>query len=170
MALHLRGIDKFIAETEQLNLIQRAVAHCYAVTPALLRFKGPDEKSQLARSVAIYLSRDILLTDLTILEGFFGCEPHESAAAHCNRVAERIALSRETAATIRNLKSYCVVLVVSDATTLAAVSQDKPDPRDPDHSRSGIFVHHNCYRCGSGEMPCVNGNPNQCEYPHARND
>jgi hypothetical protein len=44
------------------------------------------------------------------------------------------------------------------------------DPRDPDYSREGIFVYHNCYRCDSGAKPCVRGNTNQCEYPHARND
>ena len=44
------------------------------------------------------------------------------------------------------------------------------DPRDPDPTREGIFRDHNCARCGSGAKPCVNGNPLQCEYPHARND
>lgn len=46
----------------------------------------------------------------------------------------------------------------------------KPDPRDPDYSRIGIFVNHNCSRCRDGELPCKSGNPNRCEYPHARND
>lgn len=46
----------------------------------------------------------------------------------------------------------------------------KPDPRDPDHSRSGIFVNHNCYRCRNGKLPCKQGAPNRCDYPHARND
>lgn len=45
-----------------------------------------------------------------------------------------------------------------------------PDPRDPDHTRIGIFVLHNCWRCKDGRTPCVVGNPHQCEYPHARND
>lgn len=44
------------------------------------------------------------------------------------------------------------------------------DPRDPDYTRTGMFVLHNCWRCKSGKRPCVRGNPNQCEYPHARND
>ena len=44
------------------------------------------------------------------------------------------------------------------------------DPRDPDPSRPGVFRDHNCARCHSGKEPCVTGNPNQCEYPHARND
>lgn len=44
------------------------------------------------------------------------------------------------------------------------------DPRDPDYSRVGLFIHHNCYRCHSGELPCVQGHPNRCEFPHARND
>lgn len=44
------------------------------------------------------------------------------------------------------------------------------DPRDPDHSRTGIFVYHNCWRCDSGAKPCANGAPSQCAYPYARND
>jgi len=44
------------------------------------------------------------------------------------------------------------------------------DPRDPDYSRIGMFVLHNCARCDDGKKPCVIGNPSQCEYPHARND
>ena len=44
------------------------------------------------------------------------------------------------------------------------------DPRDPDHSRPGIFATHNCWKCQSGELPCVSGSPHDCEYPHARND
>lgn len=46
----------------------------------------------------------------------------------------------------------------------------KPDPRDPDHSRPGIFAYHNCSKCKSGEKPCVNGNPSQCSWPIARNE
>ena len=49
-------------------------------------------------------------------------------------------------------------------------SGTKPDSRDPDYSRTGIFVHHNCWRCKDGAQPCVQGSPNRCEYPHARND
>ena len=58
----------------------------------------------------------------------------------------------------------------SPAATNAAPVDPKPDPRDPDHSRSGIFVYHNCYRCKDGTLPCKSGNPNKCEYPRARND
>lgn len=44
------------------------------------------------------------------------------------------------------------------------------DPRDPDPTRDGIFRNHNCWRCNHGAKPCPFGHPNQCEYPHARND
>jgi hypothetical protein len=44
------------------------------------------------------------------------------------------------------------------------------DPRDPDPSRSGVFVDHNCYRCKDGTLPCVKGNPRDCDTLHARND
>lgn len=44
------------------------------------------------------------------------------------------------------------------------------DPRDPDPSRLGIFRDHNCWKCKNGTEPCVKGSPNQCDYPHARND
>lgn len=33
-----------------------------------------------------------------------------------------------------------------------------------------MFRYHNCWRCKSGELPCKQGAPNRCEYPHARND
>lgn len=46
----------------------------------------------------------------------------------------------------------------------------RPDPRDPDLERPGIFCDHNCWKCKNGAGECVNGNPRQCEYPHARND
>ena len=45
-----------------------------------------------------------------------------------------------------------------------------PDPRDPDYTREGIFIYHNCYRCSSGARPCVNGHPSRCDIPRARND
>ena len=32
------------------------------------------------------------------------------------------------------------------------------------------FSEHNCAYCASGEKPCKQGNPSNCEYPHARND
>lgn len=41
-------------------------------------------------------------------------------------------------------------------------------PRDNPHHE--MFRYHNCWKCRSGEYSCVNGNPNQCEYPHARDD
>ncbi len=44
------------------------------------------------------------------------------------------------------------------------------DPRDPDQSRTGIFVNHNCAYCDSGKKPCRQGDPNRCDNPHARND
>lgn len=45
-----------------------------------------------------------------------------------------------------------------------------PDPRDPDYTRVGMFILHNCWRCKDGREACVAGDPRQCEYPHARND
>jgi hypothetical protein len=59
---------------------------------------------------------------------------------------------------------------------LDAISQpDTPraltlDPRDPDRSREGIFVYHNCYRCEHGKKPCVQGGSHRCDNPRARND
>lgn len=47
---------------------------------------------------------------------------------------------------------------------------ERPDPRDPDHSRKGIFVYHNCAYCRDGELPCKQGHPNRCDNPRARND
>lgn len=44
------------------------------------------------------------------------------------------------------------------------------EPRGADPSRPGIFRDHNCWKCQDGKKPCVNGSPNRCDYPHARND
>jgi hypothetical protein len=46
----------------------------------------------------------------------------------------------------------------------------KPDPRDPDYSRKGVFQDHNCYRCKNGTQPCIKANPRDCDTLHARND
>lgn len=46
----------------------------------------------------------------------------------------------------------------------------EPDPRDPDYSREGVFVYHNCWKCNDGQKPCVKGKSGGCEYLHARND
>jgi hypothetical protein len=45
------------------------------------------------------------------------------------------------------------------------------DGREPrDNPRHPMFRDHNCWKCKDGERACVNGSPNSCEYPHARND
>lgn len=49
-------------------------------------------------------------------------------------------------------------------------TETKIDPRDPDHTKEGMFVLHNCWKCQNGKKPCVEGRPTQCSYPHARND
>lgn len=51
-----------------------------------------------------------------------------------------------------------------------SVPREARAPRDPDLERPGIFRDHNCWKCKNGAGECVNGNPWQCEYPHARND
>jgi len=48
--------------------------------------------------------------------------------------------------------------------------QARTDSRDPHPTRTGIFRLHNCWKCKTGEKPCVSGNPSQCDYPRARND
>lgn len=57
------------------------------------------------------------------------------------------------------------------AWTMSESGTPKPDPRDPDYSRHPwIFVHHNCWRCDDGKRKCVQGSPNTCEFPRARNE
>lgn len=59
---------------------------------------------------------------------------------------------------------------VVEALQSAGYRITKQHPMDPDYSRTGVFVDHNCWKCSSGEKPCVVGNPRSCEYLHARND
>jgi len=35
---------------------------------------------------------------------------------------------------------------------------------------AGMFRDHSCWKCKDGAAPCYEGNPRQCQYPHARND
>lgn len=70
---------------------------------------------------------------------------------------------------------YSKRVLLPDLTDLSATSDATPNPppinpHDPDHTRAGMFVYHNCWKCQSGDRPCVNGNPRRCEFPHARND
>lgn len=62
-----------------------------------------------------------------------------------------------------------MTLWLKEGLQMASGSKPTLDPRDPDHSREGIFVYHNCWKCDSGKKPCPYGVHN-CEYPHARND
>lgn len=58
---------------------------------------------------------------------------------------------------------------MTDRAVITEVSEDAREPRhNPQHP---MFLDHNCWKCGSGDRPCVHrGGPSQCEYPHARND
>jgi len=52
-----------------------------------------------------------------------------------------------------------------------ARQQEAPkDAREPDHTKKGMFVLHRCWKCNDGARPCPQGNPRQCEFPHARDD
>jgi hypothetical protein len=59
---------------------------------------------------------------------------------------------------------------MSPHATKSDVEREMEKAMGPDHSREGMFVYHNCYRCDDGKKPCVQGGPHRCEYPHARND
>ena len=71
--------------------------------------------------------------------------------------------------TARSIGSGGEIDLVALATELF-MPKPAVDPRDPDYSREGIFQTHNCWKCKDGAKSCVQGAPNRCEYPHARND
>jgi hypothetical protein len=52
----------------------------------------------------------------------------------------------------------------------ACIQADQKRAMGPDHSRTGIFVNHNCAGCRDGALPCKQGSPNLCDNPRARND
>lgn len=33
-----------------------------------------------------------------------------------------------------------------------------------------IFAYHRCWKCDDGARPCVNGSPNRCDFPRARDE
>jgi hypothetical protein len=72
-----------------------------------------------------------------------------------------VALSREHLARYPKIRAHL------------ADSPARNDPRDPDHSKQGIFVYHNCHRCADGarlDRCPTPERPGNCGYPHARND
>jgi hypothetical protein len=62
--------------------------------------------------------------------------------------------------------------LLKDDTSKVIGSSPPRDGRDPDPTKSGIFVYHHCWKCNDGDRPCVrkDGKSYLCEYPHARND
>lgn len=63
--------------------------------------------------------------------------------------------------------------LAKSTSTLADVNgMDKPgEPGLTQQSDSHpIFRDHNCANCNNGARPCRQGNPSQCEFPHAKND
>lgn len=56
----------------------------------------------------------------------------------------------------------------SESDAQRAFEEAMADRQDPLHP---MFRSHNCWKCNSGERPCVaKRGPANCEYPHARND
>lgn len=56
------------------------------------------------------------------------------------------------------------------AASLAALTEFEKAMAPRENPVHPMFRYHNCAYCGSGAKPCRQGNPSQCEYPHARND
>jgi DNA-directed RNA polymerase subunit RPC12/RpoP len=50
------------------------------------------------------------------------------------------------------------------------VHRDMEKAMGPDHTKTGIFVYNRCAYCDDGRLPCIQGNPNRCGNPRARND
>jgi hypothetical protein len=55
-------------------------------------------------------------------------------------------------------------------TLFERMSEAQRDDPFVNETKEGIFRNHSCSKCDDGEKPCAQGNPNRCEYPHARND
>jgi hypothetical protein len=82
----------------------------------------------------------------------------------CLQAADRLsALSAERDAVIEECAKV-------EPTSKSDVEREMEKAMEPDHSRTGMFVYHNCWRCNDGKNPCFMGNPNGCTYPQARND
>ena len=52
----------------------------------------------------------------------------------------------------------------------ACIRADMDRAMGPDHSKTGIFVNHNCAYCDDGRLPCRQGAVHRCDNPRARND
>jgi hypothetical protein len=65
---------------------------------------------------------------------------------------------------------FCLKATTEEMVDEAIRLMQSGDPRDPDYTREGVFIYHNCWKCNSGKLPCVHGSPSRCGLPHARND
>src|SRR5579859_516511 len=89
-------------------------AHCWNVSrEAIERFPCEGNKEQLARMVAVALSRDLLLPTLERLAHHFGSDA-EAMAACCNRVAELAERDAKFRSTVEFLRGAATSLLGYD--------------------------------------------------------
>ncbi len=98
----------------QLRRIAHLCAHSWGVPQkSIERFPCEGEIPQLARTVAIALSRELLFTRLERLDLHFGSDA-EAIAAACNRVDERAERNGEFRTTLQFLRSACITALALD--------------------------------------------------------
>jgi hypothetical protein len=106
---------------DQFARVCTIVSAAYGLSADRLCTKGADPHTQLARSVAIALSRDMLAADLPSLAGHFGCADAEEAAGHCNLVAARASRACRFRITVQFLRGACVNALGLDAPPTSSV-------------------------------------------------
>jgi hypothetical protein len=102
---------------DQFSRIRYIVAGAYGVDFRHLCARSPDDRTQLARSVAVALARDTQSAGLNELAAHFGCRDAEEAAAHCNLVARRAERECRFRITVQFLRGACVAALGLDQPT-----------------------------------------------------
>lgn len=101
-------------ETDRLFRIRYLVASAYGIGHDALVSPPASVKAALARSLAIAVARDILLTELSVLARHFGCSGPAEAAQHCNLVARRSENDPRFAATATFTRATCAAALGLD--------------------------------------------------------
>ena len=99
---------------DQFGRIRYMVANAFGVPPPSLSSPPSRAAANLARSLAIALSRSILAADLDLIAKYFGCADAEEAACHCNAVAMRAERDARFQITAEFAKAACAKVLGLD--------------------------------------------------------
>lgn len=100
-----------------------------------------------------------------------GLEAARDALAICQRTFEQYANIHRFKSPPDEVKASANDEMSALCRSALAALAPQGSPKDSSKMETHpIFRDHSCWKCQDGAKSCVRGTPNQCEYPHAKND